>query len=764
VTEAIKHNGYLHRGMMDLLDSLPSLSSSEKENAKNLVNIFFNEVSLCGPRILDAPGNSERKLCELFVPYHHAMKNFYTLIENLFVRNVGNRRKLLSNVQVVKALPQKPSDSLCNGITTYDSCADTSTTHVSNSKNGFYKPSKSFVHVHGVKAIHVPRNCKVTVYSRINKDGVYVGAKESLSSIINGPATVCTKNVLPYVAGMKVEHHVDVFTYVHDVVKHAVDAKNGNGLLRQNGKDGLPITGPQGMKGEAGRDGRDGKTIVGPTGPTGLKGERGNDGTGLILKQFTIGQTYHHGDYVFSISSKDDHNSMYIAEKKTFVANQLPYLDLNSGNWVEFNAPRGVAGVTGASGPKGYKGDRGETIVGPKGERGERGERGNDGSGLHYKDFKIGTTYTRGDYVFSKSSKEGSSHDSMYIVEKASVVANKLPSKDLDSGNWVEFKAPQGEKGNRGEPAQGNVSSLQNEVKELKSEIKSFKKQTLADKKQYNKIMDKEIEKVAAEVESTLQKSGIPEADTINNHSKLSVQIENRQKAIGGGSNKIQRIGSIMKAKSAKTPKAEQQCKHTESGSTWMSKNLATMKQTYCTGYKHLDLSSTEIKNIAIHYLKNDIDYDDKKMFSLKQSLRYLVTDNSCPAAPLFTAKDISIQQVAMDVLGTKKEWVAVVNLNTQDKNGYLQSELPYCKRKQYLIGAKVEVKAYVDTTNCCNDYHDFTTCKTYDGCENKLTKLKDKRHKHYSKDVVLTGTQYSVENSHVSRRRRLLQRHQAGC
>ena len=44
---------------------------------------------------------------------------------------------------------------------------------------------------------------------------------------------------------------------------------------------------------------------------------------------------------------------------------------------------------------------------------------------------------------------------------------------------------------------------------------------------------------------------------------------------------------------------------------------------------------------------------------------------------PHFDAKDISIQQVAMDTNGIKgkKEWVAVVNLNTKSDDGYLQSE-----------------------------------------------------------------------------------------
>ena len=53
----------------------------------------------------------------------------------------------------------------------------------------------------------------------------------------------------------------------------------------------------------------------GVQGPRGPKGDRGNDGTGLTLKVFVLGQIYNHGDYVFSKSSKDNHDSMYIAER-----------------------------------------------------------------------------------------------------------------------------------------------------------------------------------------------------------------------------------------------------------------------------------------------------------------------------------------------------------------------------------------------------------------------------------------------------------------
>ncbi len=221
------------------------------------------------------------------------------------------------------------------------------------------------------------------------------------------------------------------------------------------------------------------------------------------------------------------------------------------------------------------------------------------------------------------------------------------------------------------------------------------------------------------------------------------------------GKNNIQ---NVMQMK----PKATAQATCT-GGSKWVSSKLKEKKKFFCRGYNHLDLSKdTNIRNVAVQYLKQDINITDTEMLRLSKQLRYRVTDDSCPS-PLFEAKDISIQRVAMDALGTKKEWVAVVNLNTEDKNGYLQSELPRCEsEKRYLIGAKLTVKAYVDNENCCLGEVNYKKC--IDGCENKLKKLKDKDHKHYSKDVKLTGTQYRVDDSHGGRRRRLLQQGNDGC
>merc|ERR1712199_94128 len=118
----------------------------------------------------------------------------------------------------------------------------------------------------------------------------------------------------------------------------------------------------------------------GEKGEKGEKGDRGNDGTGLKLKDFVLGQTYNHGDYVFSKSSKGNHDSMYIAER-TFHAAKEPRFDMDSGNWVEFHAPHGADGMKGDKGDKGEKGETGATgIQGKDDKKGEKGERGVTGA------------------------------------------------------------------------------------------------------------------------------------------------------------------------------------------------------------------------------------------------------------------------------------------------------------------------------------------------------------------------------------------------
>ena len=70
----------------------------------------------------------------------------------------------------------------------------------------------------------------------------------------------------------------------------------------------------------------------------------------------------------------------------------------------------------------------------------------------------------------------------------------------------------------------------------------------------------------------------------------------------------------------------------------------------------------------------------------------------------------------------------------------------------------------YVDDDGCCDGLKDYNHCVGKVTCKNKLVELKDKNHKHYAKDVVLTGTQYKVKSSYdVDRRRRSLLKDVAG-
>ena len=115
----------------------------------------------------------------------------------------------------------------------------------------------------------------------------------------------------------------------------------------------------------------------GHNGKNGKDGRDGHDGTGLTLKTFVKGKTYHHGDYVFAPSSKDpNHDSMYIAEA-TFTALEVPSKELDRKHWVEFEAPQGDTGATGRQGKKGPTGRQGETgVTYRQGETGATGRQG----------------------------------------------------------------------------------------------------------------------------------------------------------------------------------------------------------------------------------------------------------------------------------------------------------------------------------------------------------------------------------------------------
>merc|ERR1712078_723991 len=81
--------------------------------------------------------------------------------------------------------------------------------------------------------------------------------------------------------------------------------------------------------------------------------------------------------------------------------------------------------------------------------KGERGKKGNDGMGLNEKMFKLKQTYNKGDYVFSRSSSNSNKH-TMYTAQ-STFTAEKEPYNDTNTSHWVEFTAPQGERGEKGD-------------------------------------------------------------------------------------------------------------------------------------------------------------------------------------------------------------------------------------------------------------------------------------------------------------------------
>merc|ERR1712167_29200 len=187
-------------------------------------------------------------------------------------------------------------------------------------------------------------------------------------------------------------------------------------------------------------------------------------GMGLTFRDFKLQSSYSRGNYVFAKSTKDStQDSMYIAQKNIPSADKLPSQDLTSGNWIEFKAPTGATGINGkdgATGATGATGDRG--LQGNEGQKGERGEHGNDGTGLIYKNFKLGQIYHRGDYVIQPSTKKAS--ESTIFVAQTTFNATILPRLNVGNNTWMEFAAPRGEmgpagpKGNKGTTGPSGVA------------------------------------------------------------------------------------------------------------------------------------------------------------------------------------------------------------------------------------------------------------------------------------------------------------------
>jgi hypothetical protein len=213
-------------------------------------------------------------------------------------------------------------------------------------------------------------------------------------------------------------------------------------------------------------------------------------------------------------------------------------------------------------------------------------------------------------------------------------------------------------------------------------------------------------------------------------------------------------VQQLMKNKQKKAP---QKCK---AGPTFGTTELANKKKLFCEGINHIDLMNPTIKNVALYYLRKDLpsEWTDQNIFDVEDLLRYKVEDKSGCPSKLFGADDISIQQVAMNTDGSKKDWAAVIKLNTGE-GGYLKSEMPQCDDADYLPRNHLTVKVFEDKNKCCKGSKDKEKCKL--GCGD-MAPLLNKNRNHFSKEVTVTGTVYDVKDS-VTRRRRLLQQGQKG-
>eukprot|EP00942_MAST-04A_sp_MAST-4A-sp1_P003513 g3513.t1 len=113
VTDTIKRDGYLHKGMKQLVDSM-DVNSNKKTETIDLINDFFNDISLCGPRIIDAPGGKDKgKLCQLFIPYKHSMTQFYDLINEIYIRKVPAQKANIASSFIEESVFDKTSNRNC---------------------------------------------------------------------------------------------------------------------------------------------------------------------------------------------------------------------------------------------------------------------------------------------------------------------------------------------------------------------------------------------------------------------------------------------------------------------------------------------------------------------------------------------------------------------------------------------------------------------------------------------------------------------------
>merc|ERR1711871_520266 len=80
VADVLKKKGYLHKGMLKILDEVEVDASA----LKSKVNEQFEDVALCPPKLFISPRNEAVDMCELFYPYTQLLHGFHVSFERLF--------------------------------------------------------------------------------------------------------------------------------------------------------------------------------------------------------------------------------------------------------------------------------------------------------------------------------------------------------------------------------------------------------------------------------------------------------------------------------------------------------------------------------------------------------------------------------------------------------------------------------------------------------------------------------------------------------
>jgi hypothetical protein len=206
---------------------------------------------------------------------------------------------------------------------------------------------------------------------------------------------------------------------------------------------------------------------------------------------------------------------------------------------------------------------------------------------------------------------------------------------------------------------------------------------------------------------------------------------------------------------------------------------LDKYKALFCPNLKHLNLVNEEFENFAMLYIQDDINPRDKKLFRrLKERIKYAVDNDEGCATPLFSPKDISLQQI-------KGDWVALVKLDSKSKAGYLQSEVANCKTLDYLPQSIIKVNILQTVKKFCKHqvhcggddrrrrrrrrrrlFRSLTRCRvvTYP-CGYKdipLSHYHTKQPLEYT--VTMTGATFQVDyHTKTGKRRRLLAKRSTG-